>query len=76
MERVIRSGIGQLLRMRKTWSVRKFSILLRKRMRFTQVWTSLYARKANIRVSMLYNFLNMGLFRPLFDYFHPLHITI
>ena len=23
------------------WSVRKFSILLRKRMRFTQVWTSL-----------------------------------
>ena len=40
-ERVIRSSIGQFLRTRKTWSVRKFSILLRKRMRFTQVWTSL-----------------------------------
>ena len=36
------SRIGQFFCMRKTWSVRKFSILLRKRMRFTQVWTSLY----------------------------------
>ena len=36
-ERVIRSSIGQFLRTRKTWSVRKFSFLLRKRMRFTQV---------------------------------------
>ena len=36
-DRVKRSSIGQFLRTRKTWSVRKFSILLRKRMRFTQV---------------------------------------
>ena len=45
MERVIRSSIGQFLRTRKTWSVRKFSILLRKRMRFMQVWMSLYVHK-------------------------------
>ena len=36
-DRVKRSSIGQFLRMRKSCSVRKFSILLRKRMRFTQV---------------------------------------
>ena len=41
-ERIIRSSIGQFLRTRKTWSVRKFSILLRKSMRFMQVWMSLY----------------------------------
>ena len=40
-ERVIRNSIGQFLRTRKMWSVRKLSILLRKRMHFTQVWTSL-----------------------------------
>ena len=36
-DRVKRSRIGQFLRPRKSWSVGKFSILLRKHMRFTQI---------------------------------------
>ena len=37
MDHVNCSRIGQFLLTLKTWSVRKFCILLRKRMRFTQV---------------------------------------
>ena len=36
-DRVKHSGIGQFLRTRKMGSVRKFSFLLHKHMRFTQV---------------------------------------
>ena len=41
-DRLKRYSIGQFLRLHKTWSVTKFSILLGYSMLFTQVWKSLY----------------------------------
>ena len=55
MDRVKRSRIGQFLRMRKSWSVRKFSILLLKRMRFMQVWTSLKHLLSSLLLGALYS---------------------
>ena len=59
-DRIKCSKIGQFLLMRKTWSVRKFCILLRKCMCFIQVWMSLkyntYLRHLDrIRHQMLSN---------------------
>ena len=53
------TSLGCFLRMRKTQPVRKFSILLHKRMRFTQVWTNL--KKHQKYVTLFYESMQIGM---------------